>query len=388
MNRSTFRLHGLFAPGAIARPSLAFFLIFFAAAGQAASPQPPFLCPSGGACSSDSDAPYDLGALPFSISWPAPPNTDRDITVVAGSISSLQNAVATSGARVTVPAGRYVGALSFADDVEILMDDNATWVMTSDQNIANVDRVRWIGGVIDGSNFSHQLAWFDCDDWMFNNVRMQDMESVHPFNGDSGSRWAYVNVTIRAQKYAWFSLGAYNGTPTKYSDAIIANSDLHGGIPSGAEATVRWQRVARGVVVDSMLANDGKHDLRTHYGSREIYVRNNLLVEGTLAAMYTNGSGDSTDLVDDRLGAHWYLDNEFYLSSGNPQNIQRGPWSSSDFIGAVVVRDNRSFNINQDNPDGEEGRRFPGEVNPEDVSTNNIEFPYRSPPAFNGGADH
>ncbi|XOV81716.1 MAG: hypothetical protein ACFHXK_12640 [bacterium] len=354
-----------------------------------AEPRPP--CIDGLPCQTPSGpTPYDLSRfdIPFDYSWPVPPQTSQTINVQAGSMSSLQQAVSTPGARVIVPAGSYVGNLNFADNVEIVASNGARWVLTSNNSCNNTSNVSWTGGVIDGSNFAYSLSWFNCNDWLIDNVRFDDLDGLYPFNGNSANRFAMVNSTGRFTNYAWFSLGAYTGTRIKYRNAIIANCDFEGGYPSGAESTVRWQRVENGIIVDSRLWNGAKHSFRTHYGSRNMFIHSTQLEGGSLQAHYPNGSGTATELLDDTLGAHYSIANTYYRRTSGGVNIQRGPNGSGDFDGPVIIRDNSAYHPDQSNSNGEAERRFPQPVLSGDISANNIEYPFRTPPQFNGGADH
>lgn len=352
--------------------------VSLACAAQAKTP-----CQKKAGC----DVPYDLGEIPFEYSWPAKPKTSRTINVKAGSIASLRKAVAKRGVKVIVPAGTYSGPLTrWGSDIDLIMDNDAVLKGGIDMN--RVNRIRWTGGRI---ITNQRIIFVNSNDILLDNINIQ-ARSILPGFGPSGSRIAFVRLTAKATRYAWFTQGSNQASRWNYTDLIIANSNLEGGYPSGEEATVRWQRVNRGIIVDSRLWNAKKHTQRSHYGTANIFVRNVQHEGGNLVMIAATGGVDVPKPFDN-IGAHWYYDNSFYSPQpGGGVTIQR---CSSDcrtrkytsmFDGPITVE--RNVVYKQPNSSGALDMRFPAPMFPRDSTRDNDVLPYKTPTPFSGGADH
>ncbi|MEQ8483729.1 MAG: hypothetical protein RIB46_05155 [Pseudomonadales bacterium] len=260
------------------------------------------------------------------------------------------------------------------------MSNDATLTLTGDISIANTIRVSWRGGVIRGANSNHSLMVSNSSDIMFNNVVMDQMFGV--FTGfASSSRVAFINSTIRSFQYASFSQGQSGHT---FSDFIIANCDLEGGYPSGAESTIRWQNMTRGILVDNRVWNGGKHTFRVHINSDLIYARGNQF-ENT-GFMSDNHPSNGGVRQADRL---WLVENVWYHRSNSgiqvasPDSNQLGPIN-------LTASNNRYFT---DNPGqfvlvsgGSPGANW---VLSDSGNGGVIEGPGSTqPPEFDGGATH
>lgn len=340
-----------------------------------ATPNPPLLeCQDGGECLPPVGGHYDLGELPTELNalqWPEAPNTSRTINV--STMSELQSAVQQPGSRIVVEAGSYVGSLgNFANDVDIVMSNAATLTLTGTLDFGNVQRLRWTGGTIDGNNFSHQIFQADGSDQLFDNVRITDMADILLGLGPV-TRLAIINSSLRSNRY-----GMFTQSGDSHQDIILANNNLEGGFQNGAESTVRLMNVDRAVMVDNRVYNGGKHVFRVHYASDLIYASRNMFVNnGFMADNHPIGGGV---LQADRL---WIVDNDFYGPRTGVQ-VQGYHASGNNGVNRFIFTGNRAF---QDEFIGWPAIQDAG-AGPEWEIDNAAVQPLRTPPPFEGGADH
>jgi len=223
-------------------------------------------------------------------------------------------------------------------------------------------------------------------------------------------RVAFIHNTVVAQNVAFFTPGATASDVGAFgSDMIIAANYLQGGMDpalSGREPALRVMSNHRTIIVDNRARTgfDGqgtKHTYRSHYGNQDYYMRRNMNEYGDGIYFQPRANADPI-LPSNYMGDHWVYDHlSYYNGPGgvNIGNAQRNDASDTTWPGRLVVVDNTAYRAVQtdslgvlDNPG-----RWRWSIKAGDVSTNNIEFPYQAPPAFNAwlaadglppGADH
>lgn len=310
--------------------------------------------PSGGG-----DAPYDLyytdsrrrGDIPFSFSWPTrPQGIQRNLTVTDA--PSLAQALATPNARITVAAGAY-GALAISqNDQHWILNDDATF---SDLSASGRPaRIHIEGGNFEVANGAGDNITLVVDDWLIQNACIAVNSLQVGIGSQQSNRYALINSTVVAQRYAHFTPGQ-TAVPNKGSSHILAGNNLQGGMlvgNSGIESTVRTQGINEVILVDNWLRNgfDGqgvKHTLRSHYGQNNWWARNNLIVYGD-GAYWNSTGGTGPEQV---MGRHYFYDNVQYVPSSNPNDNTAHFFRTSSSMatfwpnrsGAIVVEGNRTF---------------------------------------------
>jgi hypothetical protein len=334
-----------------------FLLAARGASAQALPPQEPILCdpvlgctPPPGTCTG-LNCVYDLGTLPpdvAGIQWPRPPVTTSTVTV--SNCSQLANALAVSARRIEIQAGTYGCGMQIerADQELVLASGaqiNGDIVLRRDLGQA---RTRIEGGLINGNILAHSVQ-----DLLVYRLRTQNGEMLVGHVGGS-DRVAIVSSSINSPNYAVFT-PAYE----QNNDLIIADSDLVGGNPAGAQSTVRIQQTLRAVVVDNRMWNGGKHTYRVHSDSDLIYARNNQF--------------ENTGMMMSGCDRCWLVGNRWHRLSNSLVQVDQ------DSVNVLVMTDNVAFTdtlVNQ----------FPGTSSPDWVVLRNTLEPYRAPPPFSGGA--
>jgi hypothetical protein len=340
------------------------------ASAQATPPQEPILCdpvlgcpPPPGTCTG-LNCVYDLGSLPpevAAIQWPRPPVTTSTVTV--SSCSQLANALAVSARRIEIQAGSYsCGMRIERPDQDLVLASgaqlNGDIVLRRDLGQA---RTRIEGGLINGSILGDAVQ-----DLLVHRVRTQNGGIMVGHVGGS-DRVAIVSSSIDAPEYAVFT-PAY----AQNNDLIIADSDLVGGNPAGAQSTVRLQQVLRAVLLDNRIWNGGKHTYRVHSESDLIYARNNQF-ENTGTMM------DNHDPGRIQCNRCWLVDNRWYRLSNSLVQIAPYDPTQQDGVNVLVMTDNVAYTDTMQN-------QFPGTSGPDWILLRNTVEPYRAPPPFSGGA--
>jgi hypothetical protein len=275
------------------KSKIGFLLIVLAATQLIAEPLPPLVDCVGDECLQANTPGYDLSAfdIPFSYSWPTAPNTTQTIDVTPGSISSLRNAIATTGARVVVPAGTYSGNLTiWGSDVDVVMDNAA--FLQGYVGIRQQSRVRWRGGNISDQNSGYAVLLFDATDVTFDNVNIESNQSGSAGNegisfrpaGVGTNRFAFINSTLEfTDGNGWGLLGPCN-------DCILANVDITN---NSTGATFRTTG-NRQIVVDSVMDARGNTAMRTS-GTTDLYWANIINI-GRIHTDYSSAGGPAFDI--------------------------------------------------------------------------------------------
>ena len=247
---------------------------------------------------------YDLGNVPFEISWPMEPTLTDEVEVMSAAEFSM--AAGTPGTRVVVTAPIPTagpGELRIAaSDIEVTMEDGASLgVVTIQREVA---RVALLGGryqeifMTDGWDGSASMVR---PEWIVEDVLI-DGVYIDTENGTGvqarGNRIAIVNSTVYAGQYDFY---CGNSRGEQSHDIIIAGNRFSS--DPGIEATVRLVHVVRSVTMDNELHNVIKHSYRVHGISDLVYASGNTLIETGLMIGTMPG---------DEVGDVWFMDNTFY----------------------------------------------------------------------------
>ena len=330
--------------------------------------------------------PYDLSgfSIPFvnDFNWPTEPTTTAPpINVTANDSTGFFNAISTPNTLVTVPAGTYTGVPNVASNVDIVMDDNATVVLTGNWSWQN-SIWRWTGGVIAAGGYDmNGLA----NDVMFDNVKIDNVNVILPGFGSPLSRYAMINCTVDAFGYSFFSQGALD---KDYTDMIMAGNDLRA---TGNLAIIRMMNLTRGIAVDNRIQSASHHSLRAHYESDDIFWGNNTMQGGTLTNVCNHGDC-STAWAD--LGNIYVIGNTTYNASSQQSGFNRSQSNPGD--GPQIWQDNVAYVVDIGARSTDQSR-FPTPLNVGDVTSGNYRDPYGSGPPtdwtdwstdYTNGADH
>lgn len=258
-----------------------------------------------------------------SYSTPADPITTQTINVTAGNFSSLSSAVNTQGARVVVPAGTYVGNLTFAaSDVDVEFDPNAEVVGNFQIGggggaASRISRLRITGGNQSGG----QLSLFHSNDVMVDDFYFNTANGYNEMSGwsdgtdDGWNRVAFINTTIdhlgtsASGGWAWFT-GGLNSGPT--TNLILMNFRM---LTDGSQNN-RFQSVNTMIVVDASFNDDfgSANGMRTGDGGggngpcSDLWYDNVVVNEGWL--MNYNGIQNVSNGIFNRV--YRYHDGSFF----------------------------------------------------------------------------
>ena len=311
-----------------------------------AAPLPPVIdCDPESSCTSGHE-PYDLGSVPFSYNWPAPPSTVSSQTVTT--MSQLQSAVTVDGNRITIPDsfGAQSGNLTITgSDIDITMSNGATIngriQIGSGTNRAS--RIRWTGGNMTGGPFNIDSA----DDLLIDDFHATTNGQENNWTGGGGTgqgirRLAVINSTIEVTNEttnAWAIFVA----PTPNEDFIFANLKV---ISSGQNN--RLQNVHRLIIVDTILNPDGRsvNSFRTHDDCTDVYVRDTIIGHGGWLANARGGSYGIANGTFERVTKYsdlsgFVTDSEQYGSFNNGTLRSRGGTPGQEaFIGGFTGSNN------------------------------------------------
>ena len=340
------------------------------------------------------DAFYDLSgfAVPFAFSWPQSPRISRRVAVAND--AELRAALAIPNVRIEVAPGRYGPLVLTQDDQHVVADDRA--VFSGLTTSGRPRRVIVEGGVVEAGTAAVNLV---VDDFVIRNV---NIASVRTFSLGVGSsmahRVAVLHNTIYASRVALFSPGATAGEG-RGSDFVIAANYLQGGMTvgnSGVEPALRIQSHDRAIIVDNRArcgfeGQGTKHTYRSHYGNNNYFMRHN---------MNEYGDGIFFSSRTRPIGDHWVYDHVSYYNGpmgGDSANAYRPDVSPSTWPGRLVAVNNVAYRAVQTDPGGQINTRWIWNMQAGDVVQDNIELPYRRPPALSAwrgadgrppGADH
>lgn len=377
-----------------------------------------------------SDTPYDLyatdsqsrGTIPFAVNFPAPPQTSQNLTVTDQ--SSFNTALSTSGAHITVAAGSY-GALNITGVTDQYwdIDNGATFSSFSG---FNASRIHISGGVVDQQGSTSLTG---ITDWTIHNMNMSLDDDGNSLSGGSGRggltignpivsggeavRVMMIHCTVRAFKTAVL-VSADTEAANYNTDLIFVANYIQGGqfyngtsAANISEAGLRIMGTHRTVVVDNRLrsgtpGSSFKNGLRSHYGNDNYWARNNIIDYGD--GIQCIPRANSQPIVPaNYMGDHWYYDNTHYVNVDNPNSQtthffrDSGQTNTTTFPGAIIADGNNAYDYRQASTSGVDFARWFTPVQVQDSFSNNVEYPYQSPPtqaaqiAADGlavGADH
>lgn len=261
--------------------------------------------------------PYDLSgfSIPHTVTWPTAPQTNQTINVPANDAAALASAVQTTGARVVVAAGTYVGnVFCTADDVDVVCNDNVFIVghVAWGDIFRRARRIRWTGGNMSGGLIGlNSVADLLVNDFYMNtNGALShptvDGNGLNNMSGGGGSstfdgwqRVAFINSTIdhingdSAGGWCWFSQ-CYSGSTQE--DLILANVKM----TNQGGQTNRFQSVDRMIAVDFAFNHDyaAANGCRVNYSTssnrpcNQVFFGNGIITE--LFQMDYGGNGQST----------------------------------------------------------------------------------------------
>lgn len=309
--------------------------------------------------------------------WPNAPVTNQTINVTAGSFTSLQNAVAISGARVIVPAGTYAGTLHLDDsDVDVVVDNGAIIDGTIEFGnfLTGPSRVRWSGGRHIGA-VGGRVYIRNCVDLLIDNLNSDSGEGMLM---EGAIRFALINSTFNSGFYAVLSQSF-----SDHQDHIYANNLFTTTSPN--QATVRLMSMDRLIFVDNRsVSGAGNRALRLHYKMLDAWVANNEFIAQTPAShMWLTENGGNGNTYGP-FGPLYVADNVIYSDQNFYADTDIGPVGTEIPGGPIYVYNNISYNNNFS-----VNSNFVNEVSTAGLTwSGNTRLPYQAPPAFSGGADH
>lgn len=291
--------------------------------GQQA-PCPPTLCIEDEPCpaascetgngASDS---YDLGSIPFPISWPVAPNITSEATV--SNASELSQSLAVTGRRTILRAGNYGNVSITGSDKELVLEAGANIGFLS----INARRIAIRGIPARGHTIRAVHAWHQSNsDLMFNGLSIvsgttgQDWEEANDLRG---TRIAFLHSYIDMIGHAMFM--GFGGN----SHIIVANTWVRQ--HRGQQAGPRLHDASNLVFVDSRFENVARHSWRLHIAqggdARNVVLSRNQFVGSGIqlrpnsgAGMPSTGWGVMEEIwVEDN---EWYHDRNVVLKTHDP----------------------------------------------------------------------
>ena len=220
-------------------------------------------------------------------------------------------------------------------------------------------------------------------------------------------RVAFIHNTVVAQRVAFFSPGQTAADVGAYGiDFIIAANYLQGGMlvgRSGVESALRVQSNHRTIIVDNRARcgfdmQGTKYTYRSHFGNQDFYMCLNMNEYGD-GILFMPKNVQPTSRPNYCMVDHWEYDYLNHYNGPGTVHVANSQRSSDGWPGALVVVNNRAFRSVQKNPAGVEDYRgrWRWYLKAGDTSSNNIVYPYHTPPALNErlaadgvlpGADH
>jgi hypothetical protein len=332
-----------------------------------------------------SDYPYDISPFAglfaqrgFTPSAPVPATTSGTINVTAGSIASLQAAVATPNRIVNVPAGTYTGNLTdIANHVRIVMAAGARIAGNIvDGNFTNFEL---IGGELEGS--------FDITD--VSDVKLDNLHVYFPsaldgiqINGTIRRMWI-VRTTAEplagAVTNSW-SVHVPNSVVPDIEHLVLARCKLDGGGGTAGGAFRLGANPADSIrylaILDCLTNLDENTDGMRWSGVGLSLLANNINVRG-IHASGTGGTPQSAIgmLID---GLYHYDNNNLLV------NVGAAAWSDSSVQNSKIYNSATPgvFNAGYTNGGGNTTHPWSGDV----ADINYADVGFTGPSDF--GADH
>lgn len=309
--------------------SLIGLFIFSVLTGSAfgATPLPPCLGLDADCSSNGTGGSYELGDLPFAISWPESPNLVDDVEV---SPSSIQSQMA-SGRRLILAAGDYGDIAITANDVELQIQSGVNIGLI---NVGG-SRIRIIGTpardhrirAIWATNTSETDLFLDG----LNIVSGDDLDPWDQQNEFRMSRTAILRSYIDMTGHSMYmGAGGFNNIiiAGNYINQHRVHSSDDLASASNTQAGPRIHNVHTGVFVGNRSRNIGKQSFRLHapHAGGDTFnwvIRGNEFVGSGIQLRPNSGAGAGAQVYD-----VWLENNDWYHFTNVV--IELGDGSSAD----------------------------------------------------------
>ena len=327
--------------------------------------------------------PYDLSgfSVPVAYSWPTAPTITSTINVPAD--MSLSAAADVPGAHIIVAAGSY-GSLTIDRADQWFDFNNSAQVGVISNNSAAQIRTRITGGVVRAIDTGGY--WTDL---LVDNVRLEPPTEIAftpalggtsqagRSGGTGANRVAMINSTIRVPSGS-SGQGVWVTPDRASNNVIFAGNDMEG---PGIENTFRVNSIFNLVVVDNRIASPvGKHALRVHGWSRDVFIGYNQLIIAN-QGMMLNASGSA--LPPRGPNENLYIRNNDFYDAVN-----------GGFTNEIIMKDATTVDISNNTSYSVLGGGFSidtGDGSPQAstnfTQSNNVRTSYQVP-VWTKGADH